>query len=111
LLQRAITNLVSNAIRHAHANSQVHLVIAVENENTTLTVVNEGDGIAPDHLRHIFDRFYRIDSARARLDGGAGLGLTIVRSIMSAHGGWVSAQSPISGRTTAFTLSFPARMG
>ena len=109
LVQRAITNLVSNAIRHAQANSKVDLSITVENESTTLAVVNEGDGIAPDHLQHIFDRFYRVDSARARLDGGAGLGLAIVRSIMSAHGGRVNAQSLMSGRTI-FTLSFPAKI-
>ena len=108
-MQRAITNLVSNAIRHAQANSKVDLLITVENESTTLAVVNEGDGIAPDHLQHIFDRFYRVDSARARLDGGAGLGLAIVRSIMSAHGGRVSAQNLMSGRTI-FTLSFPAKI-
>lgn len=109
LVQRAITNLVSNAIRHAQANSKVDLLITVENESTTLAVVNEGDGIAPDHLQHIFDRFYRVDSARARLDGGAGLGLAIARSIMSAHGGRVNAQSLMSGRTI-FTLSFPAKI-
>ena len=109
LVQRAITNLVSNAIRHAQANSKVDLLITVENESATLAVVNEGDGIAPDHLQHIFDRFYRVDSARARLDGGAGLGLAIVRSIMSAHGGRVNAQSLMSGRTI-FTLSFPAKI-
>lgn len=109
LVQRAITNLMSNAIRHARANSKVNLLIAMENENTTLAVANEGDGIAPPHLERIFDRFYRIDSARARLDGGAGLGLAIVRSIMSAHGGRVNVQSLMGGRTT-FTLSFPAKI-
>lgn len=107
LIQRALTNLVSNAIRHAYANSRVDLLIATEKESVTLAVVNAGDGIDPNHLPHIFERFYRVDSARARLDGGAGLGLAIVRSIMSAHGGQVDAQSVVSGSTT-FTLSFPA---
>jgi two-component system heavy metal sensor histidine kinase CusS len=107
LVQRAITNLMSNAIRHARANSRVSVLIAIENGSTTLAVINEGDTIAPTHLERIFDRFYRIDSARARLDGGAGLGLAIVRSIMTAHGGRVSVQSLTDGRTT-FTLSFPS---
>ena len=107
LVQRAITNLVTNAVRHAYANSKVILLIARQNWNITLAVANEGDGIAPDHLQHIFDRFYRIDSARARLDGGAGLGLAIVRSIMLAHGGQVNARS-VMGGTTIFTLSFPS---
>ena len=109
LIQRAITNLVSNAIRHAHPNSKVELLIAVEKERATLAVVNAGDGIAPAHLSQIFERFYRVDSARARLDGGTGLGLAIVRSIMAAHGGQVSAQSVLSCKTT-FTLSFPEKM-
>ena len=106
LIQRALSNLVSNAIRHAQADSQVDLLIAIDNERATVNIVNAGDGIAPDHLPHIFERFYRVDSARARLDGGTGLGLAIVRSIMSAHGGQVSAQSVLAGKTT-FTLSFP----
>ena len=108
LVQRAITNLLSNAIRHAHENSEVNLLIAFESENTTLAVVNEGDGIAAENLERVFDRFYRADAARARLDGGAGLGLAIVRSIMSAHEGQVSAKSLVNGKTT-FTLSFPVK--
>ena len=106
LIQRALSNLVSNAIRHAQSNSQVDLLVTLGNAWATVNVVNAGDGIAPDHLPHIFERFYRVDSARARLDGGTGLGLAIVRSIMSAHGGQVSAQSALDGKTT-FTLSFP----
>lgn len=108
-MQRAITNLLSNAIRHAHANSEVNLRIAFENENATLSVVNEGDGIAAENLERVFDRFYHADAARARLDGGAGLGLAIVRSIMSVHGGQVSAKSLVNGKTT-FILSFPVKI-
>ena len=108
LIQRALTNLMSNAIRHAHADSKVELLVATENQHVTLTVVNVGDGIEPYHLPHIFERFYRVDSARARLDGGTGLGLAIVRSIMTAHGGQVTAQSSMTGKTT-FTLSFPEK--
>ena len=106
LIQRALSNLVANAIRHAQADSQVDLLIAIDNKRATVNIVNTGDGIDSNHLPHIFERFYRVDSARARLDGGTGLGLAIVRSIMSAHGGQVSAQSVLAGKTT-FTLSFP----
>ena len=105
LVESAITNLLSNAIRHAFANSTVNVVIAALGDNTTLAVTNQGEGIAPAHLERIFDRFYRIDSARARLDGGTGLGLAIVRSIMSAHGGRVMAYSR-PGEKTTFTLAF-----
>ena len=105
LVERAITNLLSNAIRHAFENSEVGIVIASDGKNTTLSVSNHGEGIAPAHLQRIFDRFYRIDSARARIEGGTGLGLAIVRSIMTAHGGQVSARSRAGGKTT-FTLVF-----
>lgn len=107
LVQRAITNLVANAIRHAYANSTVSVVIAAEEGGATLAVSNQGEGIAATHLARIFDRFYRIDAGRARLDGGTGLGLAIVRSIMSAHGGQATARSQPGGETT-FSLIFPA---
>ena len=107
LVQRAVTNLVSNAIRHAFSHSKITITIAKESANTTLAVTNLGVGIAPAHLERIFDRFYRVDSGRARASGGTGLGLAIVRSIMSAHGGQVRVQSQKGGDTT-FTLVFPA---
>lgn len=105
LIQRAITNYVSNAINHAFAQSTVSIEIASDGSLATLAVTNEGEGIAPADLLRIFDRFYRIDPARSRRDGGSGLGLAIVRSIVTAHKGTVAA-SCASGRTT-FTLSLP----
>lgn len=105
LVERAIANLLSNAIRHAFENSEVSIVIASDDKNTTLSVTNHGEGITPVHLQRIFDRFYRIDSARARIEGGTGLGLAIVRSIMTAHGGQVTARSRPGDKTT-FTLVF-----
>jgi two-component system heavy metal sensor histidine kinase CusS len=107
LVQRAITNLVNNAIRHALAGSVVRVSVKVEAEHTRLVVANVGESIPPAHLERIFDRFYRVDSGRARTDGGTGLGLAIVRSIMSAHGGHVTAQSEPGGETI-FTLTFPS---
>lgn len=104
LVQRAITNLLSNALRHADAGSTVHVDIAQGASGATLSVSNQGQGIAAEHLSRVFDRFYRIDTGRARLDGGTGLGLAIVRSIMHAHGGEVRASS--EGGTTSFTLEF-----
>lgn len=105
LVQRAITNLLSNAIRHATVKSAVHIAIKEDADQVTLAVTNSGAPIAPQHLERIFDRFYRIDSGRARLDGGTGLGLAIVRSIMAVHGGEVNVQSCAGGETT-FTLKF-----
>ena len=106
LVQRAVTNLLSNAVRHAYPSSKVRAAISTTNDSVRLAVTNEGEGIGATHLGRIFDRFYRVDSSRARLDGGSGLGLAIVRSIMQAHGGRVDVSS-VLGQTTTFTLVFP----
>ena len=106
LAQRAITNLVSNAIRHAFDRSTITIAMAVGGGETSLSVTNEGEGIAPANLQRIFERFYRADQGRSRGEGGSGLGLAIVRSIAKLHNGRVSVACE-SGRTT-FTLSFPS---
>ncbi|MDP1650014.1 MAG: heavy metal sensor histidine kinase [Rubrivivax sp.] len=105
LVERAITNLVSNAIRHAFANSTIGIEIHSIGAETTLAVTNEGEGIEPAHLGRVFDRFFRADQGRSREAGGSGLGLAIVRSIANAHRGSASVRSE-PGRTT-FTLAFP----
>ncbi|MES2367761.1 MAG: heavy metal sensor histidine kinase, partial [Pseudomonadota bacterium] len=104
LVERAITNLLTNAIRHAATDSTISVAIE-QGDGATLAVTNSGEPIAPQHIERIFDRFYRIDSGRARMEGGSGLGLAIVRSIMLAHGGQVKARSSAGGDTT-FTLMF-----
>lgn len=105
LLQRAVTNLLSNAIRHASPASEVRIEITRQDEFALLAVINQGKGIASEHLEKIFERFFRIDSGRARHDGGTGLGLAIVRTIMSAHQGLVEARS--QGGVTTVTLHLP----
>ena len=108
LIERAISNLLTNAIRHAFENTPVKIEIASGSGTSTVTVINHGEGIAAEHLVRIFDRFYRVDLARARMNGGNGLGLAIVQSIMASHGGSVSAAHQ-SDNETAFILSFPAK--
>ena len=73
-------------------------------------VIDAGIGIAPDHLPQLFDRFYRVDTARTRAHGGAGLGLSIVKAIVEAHGGTVSVESKLGAGST-FTLRLPAHSG
>lgn len=108
LVQRALTNLLSNAVRHAQAASVVTVEIDASADGRTLvTVGNSGEPIGPEHIQRIFDRFFRVDASRARLSGGTGLGLAIVRSIMQAHGGEVTAASDIASGRTTFTLVFP----
>ena len=106
LLQRAIGNLISNAVQHSPPNSEVQATISSTNDTVEIHISNRGPGIPAEHLARVFDRFYRTDNARSRTDTGSGLGLAIVKSIMELHGGHVSVQSKVDDITT-FTLSFP----
>lgn len=106
LVRRAITNLLSNAVRHCAPGTEVRLTIEAGADKVRLDVANQGDPIATRHLDRIFDRFYRIDEARNRDLGGSGLGLAIVRTIMALHGGRAEAHSTLAGETH-FTLWFP----
>jgi two-component system phosphate regulon sensor histidine kinase PhoR len=74
----------------------------------SVSVSDTGSGISPDHLGRIFERFYRVDTARSRDEGGTGLGLAIVRHLVEAHGGSVRAQSVV-GQGTTITLHFPPK--
>jgi two-component system heavy metal sensor histidine kinase CusS len=105
LLRLALTNLVSNALRHAPSGSTVTLTAAECGGDTTISVQDEGAGIAPEHLPHLFERFYRADAARGGA-GGSGLGLSLVQSIMQLHGGEATAANA-SGGGAVFQLRFP----
>jgi signal transduction histidine kinase len=76
-------------------------------EEVTVVVEDTGHGIEPEHLPHLFERFYRTDWARAKDSGGTGLGLAIIKEIMEAHGGTVSVTSQVD-KGSVFTLRFPA---
>ncbi|WP_282348435.1 heavy metal sensor histidine kinase [Pseudomonas sp. PS01301] len=106
MIQRAISNLLSNAIRHGPDGSTVALELEESRTEAVLAVRNTGEGIAAEHLPRIFDRFYRVHPSRSRQQGGTGLGLAIVRSIMSLHEGHVAVESELNGPTT-FKLIFP----
>jgi two-component system heavy metal sensor histidine kinase CusS len=106
MLQRAISNLLSNAIRHTPAGGTVSITLAPDQGGAIIAVENPGAGIAPEHLPHLFDRFYRVDPARREgAEENSGLGLAIAKSIIEAHGGRVSAASS-EGRTR-FELRLP----
>ncbi|MCU1721210.1 heavy metal sensor histidine kinase [Pseudomonas sp. 5P_5.1_Bac1] len=106
MLQRALSNLLSNAIRHGPAGQQIEIGIEAKNDGMHCWVQNGGPGIAAEHLPHLFERFYRVGCGRSRQDGGTGLGLAIVRSIMQVHGGRVEVSSKVEG-PTRFSLVFP----
>ncbi|WP_062382869.1 heavy metal sensor histidine kinase [Pseudomonas abietaniphila] len=106
MIQRAISNLLSNAIRHGSPGSIVTLGLSTLADEVQLAVSNAGEGIEAEHLPRLFDRFYRVHPSRSRQQGGTGLGLAIVRSIMSLHEGRVTVKSEL-GRITTFSLIFP----
>lgn len=106
LLRRALSNLLSNAIRHADRGSSIELSARHDADGVTLSVSNAGPAIAPQHLPHLFERFYRIDAARSDASGSTGLGLAIVSAIMQLHGGRANVKSQTG--MTIFSLTFPA---
>lgn len=106
MIQRAISNLLSNAIRHSPRAASISLLVENHADNVSLSVGNPGAGIAAQHLPHVFERFYRVDSSRTRAEGGTGLGLAIVRSIMNLHQGQTEVSS-LQGSYTLFRLVFP----
>lgn len=93
-LRQALGNLVSNALRHTPITGEVTVTAFVEGGEAVITVRDTGPGIDPGDLPHVFDRFWRADRSRARHTGGSGLGLPIVRHLVEAHGGSVTAESP-----------------
>lgn len=106
MVQRAISNLLSNAIRHTPGGGLIGIRIDGGGEGVCLSVSNPGAGIDAQHLPHLFERFYRVDASRARSEGGTGLGLSIVQSIMTLHGGAARVSSRAGG-PTCFSLAFP----
>ncbi|QMU96053.1 HAMP domain-containing histidine kinase [Microbacterium esteraromaticum] len=104
LLARAVRNLADNAARHAQ--DQVAIRVFERGDRVLLQVEDDGDGIPADQREHVFDRFVRLDEARARDAGGSGLGLAIVREIALAHGGTITASDGTSGGAL-MTLSLP----
>lgn len=106
LLRRALSNLLTNALRYTPRGGNVRLSAAREGDAMVITVSDDGEGIAPEHLPFLFERFYRADAARSSADS-TGLGLAVVRSIVELHGGSADVASTM-GQGSTFTLRFPA---
>jgi len=102
-LEQVLNNLVDNAIRYTPEGGSITLSLYRQGEWACLEVSDTGIGIAPDHLPHIFDRFYRADKARSRAKGGTGLGLAIVKGIVEQHGGKVTVASQ-ADKGSKFTI-------
>jgi heavy metal sensor kinase len=105
-LIQVIMNLVDNAINYTNAGGNITLQVHVKGDTAYLNVSDTGIGIQPEHLEHIFERFYRVDPARSRAAGGTGLGLSIVDWVVHAHDGTISVVST-PGQGTTFTVQLP----
>ena len=106
-LEQAVQNLAANALRHTPPGGAIRLGARREDDAVKITVSDNGIGIPPEHLPHVFDRFYKADQART-LSGGSGLGLSIVKAIIERHGGTVAVRSR-QGVETVFEIVLPAR--
>ena len=105
---QVLTNLLDNALRHTPAGGTVSLSCRAVDHQVEYAVADSGDGIAAEHLPHVFDRFYRADTARDREHGGSGIGLSIARALVEAHGGRITVDSAGPGHGSAFIVRLPA---
>lgn len=105
-LRQIVHNLLANAARHAPEGTPVRVRVACAGAEATVAVADRGPGILAQDLERIFERFHRVDEARSRMHGGAGLGLAIVRQLVELHGGRVWAES-VEGEGATFTFTLP----
>jgi two-component system sensor histidine kinase BaeS len=106
-LGQVLGNLLDNSLRHTPAGGRVDVAATADNSQLTITVTDSGNGIAAEHLPHVFDRFYRVDAARDRDHGGAGIGLAIAKALIEAHRGRIALSSDGPGTGTTFTVTLP----
>ncbi|PRC46057.1 two-component sensor histidine kinase, partial [Mycobacterium sp. ITM-2017-0098] len=106
-LSQVLGNLLDNALRHTTSGGSVDVVCHRDDDRLAIAVVDNGDGIAPEHLSRVFERFYRADAARDRDHGGAGIGLAIAKALVEAHDGTISVTSAGPGTGATFMLSLP----
>lgn len=106
LLVTALRNLIDNAIRYSPENSQVGVGVRTREGVVAVSVTDQGEGLTPEDQERVFERFYRVDTARSRHTGGTGLGLSIVKHIVSNHGGEVTVWSQ-PGHGSTFTIRLP----
>jgi histidine kinase len=106
-LNQVLVNLLANAYRYTPAGGQVRVEVCHEDEMVHIAVIDNGIGIDPAHLAHLFERFYRVDKSRARKSGGSGIGLTISRHLVFAMGGEIWAESAGVGSGATFHVTLP----
>lgn len=108
LIDLAVINLLENAVKYSPPPAHIEMTLKRAGNEVQLIISDSGIGIPEADLPHIFDRFYTVDKARSRKSGGAGLGLSIVKTVMQKHRGHIAVSSQL-GKGTVFTLSFPLK--
>lgn len=104
---QVLDNLLSNALKYTPSGGEVSLSARRAKDEVSFRVTDSGEGIAPEHLPHLFERFYRVEGSRSRENGGVGVGLTICRTLVEAMGGRIHAESAGPGRGAAFEFTLP----
>jgi PAS domain S-box-containing protein len=106
LLAQAVTNVIANAIKYSPTGREIQLSVQTNGNDLLIAVADKGYGIAPEHVKHIFEKFYRVPRAENADEPGTGLGLAFVREIMDSHGGYATVESEL-GIGSTFTLRLP----
>lgn len=107
-LSQVFLNLVGNALQYTLPGGEVRIAVEKDGSTVQTTICDSGIGIAAEHLPYLFTRFYRVDKSRSRVGGGSGIGLTIVKHLVEAHGGRVWAESQGIGQGSTFGFTLPA---
>jgi two-component system OmpR family sensor kinase len=105
-MEQAVANLLDNALNHTPSGGTVTIAVSPDKDGVLVSVADTGEGIPAEHLPYIFERFYRVDDARSRKTGGAGLGLAIAKQMVELHGGriWVESEA---GKGSKFSFTLP----
>lgn len=105
-IKQVLGNLLNNALAHTPSHGRISVEAGVTTTHVIVKVSDTGEGIDPDHLPYVFERFYRADASRTRVTGGTGIGLAIVKQLVHAHGGTVEVESRL-GTGSSFTFTLP----
>ena len=105
-IEQIMRNLLSNAVVHTPSGGEIVVATSPKEDEIEISVSDTGEGIPPEHLPYVFERFYRVDKSRSRATGGTGLGLAIVKQLVEAHGGHIRVESEL-GHGTQFTFTLP----
>ena len=106
-IDQVLTNVVGNALQYTPSGGRVWVTATLQGKKIFIAVHDTGIGISPEHLPNLFTRFYRVEKSRSRAVGGSGIGLTIAKYLVEAHGGRIWAESPGTGRGSTFTFTLP----